>query len=100
MCLDLEGREIWRTGDDPYLGRGSMILADGMLLVQDGLSGTLRLVDPTPTGYRMLAEANVFGVADRRDHQMWAPLALADGRLLMRSQEELRCLDLRDPAAR
>jgi outer membrane protein assembly factor BamB len=94
-CIDSDGNEVWRTGNDPYFGRGGMILADGMLIIQDGYNGTLRLVEPTPEGYRPLAEANVFGIADRKDHQMWAPLALADGRLLMRSQEELKCVDLR-----
>lgn len=98
MCLDLDGNEVWRTGDDPYFGRGSMILADGMLIIQDGYNGTLRLVDPTPEGYRLLAEANIFQIEDRRDHQMWAPMALSRGRLLMRSQELLKCIQLRAEA--
>lgn len=98
MCLDMEGNEKWRTGDQPYFGRGSMLLADGMLIIQDGHNGTLRLVEPTPEEYRPIAEANLFGIDDRKDHQMWAPMALSDGRLLVRSQEELKCVDLRAAA--
>ena len=95
MCLNLKGEVQWRTGEDPFFGRGAMIYADGMLIIQDGFDGTLRLVQPSPDSYQPLAEANVFGIEDRRDHEMWAPLALANGRLLMRSQDTLLCLDLR-----
>lgn len=94
MCVDLEGNEKWRTGDDPFLGRGSMILADGILIIQDGRSGYLRLVEPSPEGYKQLAEANIFGKDQRRDHRIWAPMALSNGHLLMRSQDELKCLRL------
>jgi outer membrane protein assembly factor BamB len=95
MCLDLEGNERWRTGADPYLGRGPMLLADGMLIVQDGYSGILRLVEPRADEFRVLASADLFGVTDDEDHGMWAPMALSDGRLLLRSQTELKCVDLR-----
>jgi outer membrane protein assembly factor BamB len=95
MCMDRAGQELWRTGDSPYFGRGCMIYADGLLIVQDGYNGVVRLIEPSPEGYRPLAEANLFGIHDRRDRQMWAPLALADGRLLLRSQRELKCVDLR-----
>ncbi len=99
MCLDLEGNEKWRTGDDPYLGRGNVVLADGMLLVQDGYNGTLRLVEPTPEAYRPIAQSKIFDLSERRDHQVWAPMALSHGRLVMRSQEEMKCLDLRAAAS-
>ena len=94
MCVDLQGNEMWRTGDDPYFGRGNMILADGMLVIQDGYSGILRLIEPTPSEYKPIAEANIFGIETRRDQQMWAPMALSDGRLYMRSQTELKSVGL------
>lgn len=94
LCLDLDGKEIWRTKDDPYLGRGNVILAGDHLLVQDGYNGTLRVVPATPEGYAPLAEVNLFAVEDERDHNMWAPMALAGNLLLMRSQEELLCVEL------
>jgi len=94
LCLGLDGKERWRTGDAPFFGRGNALLAGDHLLIQDGHSGVLRAVRATPEGYRPVGEANVFGVEDTRDHEMWAPMALAGGRLLMRSQEELVCLRL------
>jgi len=98
MCMDLEGKEKWRTGDAPYFGRGNMILADGILIIQDGRSGFLRLVEPTSAGYQLLAEANIFDKDQRRDHRVWAPMALAGGHLLMRSQEQLKCVSLEKSA--
>jgi len=48
-------------------------------------------------GYKLIAEANIFNkrIQRPRDDQMWAPMALSGGLLLMRSQDELRCIDMR-----
>jgi outer membrane protein assembly factor BamB len=94
LCLALDGKELWRTGDEPFFGRGSAILAGEHLLIQDGFDGTLRVVRASPEGYAQVAEAQVFSQSRDRDRQMWAPMALAGNRLLMRSQEELVCVQL------
>lgn len=94
MCLSLEGEEKWRTGKDPFIGRGNAVLAGDHLLIQDGFNGILRVVKPTPEGYELVAEANVFEVDDRSDHQMWGNMALSDGRLVMRSDDALLCVKL------
>jgi outer membrane protein assembly factor BamB len=94
LCLTLDGKEVWRTGDAPYFGRGNMLLVGDHLVIQDGLSGILRVARATPEGYQQVAEANLFEIDDRRDHQMWAPMALAGDRLLLRSQDELLCVRL------
>lgn len=95
LCVDLDGEEQWRTGADPFFGRGNMIMADGMLIVQDGFNGALHLIEPSPDGFQPIAEANLFGIEDTKDHQLWGPMALSNGRLLMRGVEELKCVDLR-----
>ncbi len=94
LCLSMDGNEVWRTGDNPFFGRGNAVLVDGHLLIQDGFNGRLRVVKATPEKYTPVAEANVFGVEDRRDRQMWAPMAVSQGHLLLRSQDELKCLKL------
>ena len=94
VCMDLDGKERWRTGEAPYFGRGSALLVGEHLLIQDGMSGVLRAVRCSPEGYRQVGEVDLFAVGDTRDHQMWAPMALADGKLLLRSQEELLCVQL------
>ena len=100
-CLNLDGSVVWRTGNSPNFGRGNMIFADKMLIILDGINGTLRLVEPSPVGYRQIAEAAVFNVAKPvppekvEDQKMWAPMALSEGRLVLRSQNILKCIDLR-----
>ncbi|MBK1828722.1 PQQ-binding-like beta-propeller repeat protein [Haloferula rosea] len=96
-CWTLDGKELWNTGNEPFMGRGGMIHADGMLIIQDGENGVLRLVDPSPEGFRLLAEANVFGsdLNKRFDLKYWTPPALSNGRLYLRGQEKLICVDLR-----
>ncbi len=111
MCFDLDGNIKWNTGDAPFMGRGNMIQVDGKLLIQDGEVGYLRVVDPSPEGYRELALADIFGKkaevdemlakqADKDtkkipDFKYWSPMALSNGRLIMRGQDTLKCVDLR-----
>ena len=94
LCLGLDGKERWRTGDNPYLGLGSALLAGEHLLLQDGYDGTLRVVRASPERYELVAEAKLFSEEGARAGQMWAPMALAGNRLLLRSQEELVCVEL------
>jgi outer membrane protein assembly factor BamB len=94
MCLSLDGEERWRTKADPYFGRGHTLLAGDYLLIQDGINGILRVARATSEGYEQVAETDLFGITDRRDHQMWAPMALAGRHLLIRSQDELLCVKL------
>ena len=94
VCLGLDGKERWRTGDAPHFGNGNALMAGDHLLIQDGYDGTLRVVHASPQGYQQVAEAKLFGERSGRDGQMWAPMALAGKRLLLRSQEELLCVQL------
>ena len=79
-----------------------MILADGLLLATDGAK-SLYLVEPNPSQFEVLASAELFpeGAAGPENHiaspvggrnQNWAPMALADGRLLLRDQTQLKCV--------
>ena len=70
------------------------MLAGDKLIVQDGDNGTLRVVAADPAGYVQVAEANVFGIDDDSDGQMWAPMAVSNGLLVMRSQDEMLCVRL------
>lgn len=93
LCMTLDGERLWRTRDTrglPRFERGSLLLADGMIITLDGRTGILHLVEPSPEGYKELARAKIFN-----DRQMWAPMALSQGKLLLRDQSQLKCLDLR-----
>ena len=86
VCMSMDGKVMWATKRDPSFIRGSMILADGLLLATDG-EKTLYLIEPDPAGFKELASAELLGPG-----QNWAPIALADGKLLIKDQEKMLCL--------
>ncbi len=97
VCYTLDGKEKWSTGNDPFMGRGATLHADGMLIIQDGDTGELRLVNPSSAGFKEMAKANIFDVdlSQRNDLRFWSPLALSNGHLLMRGQKTLVCVKLK-----
>ncbi|MBX2851246.1 MAG: PQQ-like beta-propeller repeat protein [Phycisphaeraceae bacterium] len=92
-CFDLTGKLLW-TNDTPKLDRGAVLAVGKHLLTLGGEDGTLRLAKADPKGYRELASTKVFD-ADQKRNMIWAPMSFADGRLIVRSQNQLKCLDLR-----
>lgn len=92
-CFTLDGTLKWRTVDTegtPRFDRGSFIVADGLIIALDAKSGILYLVEPSPDGYKELAHAPTV-----QGRELFGPLALSDGKLLVRSQDTLKCLDLK-----
>ena len=87
---------MWKTGISPAFNKGSMILADGLILATDG-DKTLYLIEPDPSAFKPVASKDILeiatGLADARyGNQNWAPIALADGRLVIRDQNWLMCI--------
>jgi outer membrane protein assembly factor BamB len=91
VAMSLDGQVRWKTDQQPAFVRGGAILADGLLLTTDG-NTKLYLLEPSPTGFRPLASATVLAPGDN-----WAPLALSDGKLLIRGQSELKCVQVAQP---
>jgi outer membrane protein assembly factor BamB len=94
LCLALDGTVRWRTRDasgSPRFERGGLLMADGLIVNLDGRDGTLYLIEPAPAGYRELASAKVVD-----GPQAWSPMAIADGRLVLRDLRRMVCVDLRD----
>ena len=98
-CLDPKtGKILWRTGIEGkkrqkkrYIGRGGYLLADGKLILLDGGNGNLYLIEPDPSGYREISRVDLF----KGGEEIWAPMALSNGRLVLRDRSKLKCLDLR-----
>jgi outer membrane protein assembly factor BamB len=87
VCLDLEtGRTRWRVREE--YGCGQILHADGKLVVQSEM-GELALVRATPEGFEEL------GRFEAIEGKSWNPMAMADGRLLIRNGREMACYDLR-----
>ncbi len=83
------GVERWKQRG---LGHGSLILADGHLVVLSE-QGTLHLVVATPKEYKELGTLQVF------EGKSWTSPALAQGRLYLRNAAHLIALDWTAPKA-
>jgi outer membrane protein assembly factor BamB len=96
VCMSMDGEIMWKTGREPGFNKGSMILADGLIFATDG-NMTLYLVEPDPSEFKPIASAKVLELAadlvePRYGSQNWAPIALADGKLLIRDQNQMVCV--------
>ncbi len=85
-CMSMDGKVMWKTMRNPLFDKGSMILADGLILATNG-NQTLYLIEPDPAGFKPLASADILDAG-----QNWGPIALAGGKLLVRDQSKLKCL--------
>ncbi len=100
-CMNMDGEVMWKTKRDPDFNKGSMIYADGLILATDGAK-KLYLIEPDPAGFKPLASTELLGepkiqadgIAARigGSAQNWAPIALAEGKLLIRDQNRMLCL--------
>jgi outer membrane protein assembly factor BamB len=103
-CMSMDGKIMWKTRRSPDFNKGSMILADGLILATDGRKA-LYLIEPDPSRFKQLASAELLGepasdsegIAARFGGrtQNWAPIALSDGKLLIRDQRQMKCVAVR-----
>jgi hypothetical protein len=103
VCMSIDGQVKWKTMRSTLFDKGGLIIADGLLLATDGRS-MLYLIQPDPSGFKPIASADILkkgGTGSENDAlsskvggstQNWAPLALADGKLLIRDQTRLMCV--------
>jgi outer membrane protein assembly factor BamB len=80
------GKVLWTKPRVAKFHAALIRTGDGKLLMLAD-TGDLTLLDPDPKEYRELARAKVCG-------ETWAHPALADGRLYVRDEKELICLQL------
>ena len=87
-CIEaVSGEEEWKMRG---FGRWSLVLVDGHLILL-GENGELALVEATPEAYREKARVQML------QGKCWTPPTLAGGRLYIRNEEELVCLDVSGP---
>ncbi len=85
-CIEANtGEEQWRKRG---FRKGSLIYADGHLIVL-GESGNLALVKASHTEYIEVAQTQIF------DGRCWTAPSVSGGKLYLRNNEELVCLDLK-----
>lgn len=94
VCMGIDGKVKWITRRAPMFDKGSMIVAEGLILATDGAS-KLYLIQPDATAFKPLASAELLK-ADSGDQrfstQNWAPIALSNGKLLIRDQNKMLCV--------
>ena len=84
-CIDANtGEEQWKTRG---YGKGTVILADGHLIILSD-RGWLVLAEATPAGYIEKARVKVL------NGLCWTVPTLANGKLYVRNEEEMVCLDM------
>jgi outer membrane protein assembly factor BamB len=87
-CVDV--RTFEEKWNEPFVkDKASLLFADGHLLVLTE-EGVLSLVEATPAGYRKKASAEVLDGS-----QCWALPALAGGRLYLRDNKYIVCLEMK-----
>ena len=88
-CLSPEGKLVWTSGKTERFGLGPFLFADNKVFILND-NGELTLIRASLQGFERLARARVL-----RGRDAWAPMALVDGKLLLRDSEQLICLDVR-----
>lgn len=86
-CLDpATGAVLWKEEAGQYV---SVIGVDDTVIALSGKTGDLIQIDATVPAYKELGRCTPLGGTS------WAPLIIANGRLYVRNQKELACIDLK-----
>ncbi len=85
-CIRLQDGEVMWA--DRSVGKGSLISAQGHLFIV-GERGDIGVAEATPEGYREHGRLQIL------EYKSWTPPALASGKLYLRDQKHIACLDLR-----
>ena len=95
------GQTTW--SEKRALGRGgSVIYADGRLYCYTEDDGVLVQGEATPAGFKITGRYEIPQQSKQRAQsgKVWTHPVIADGKLYLRDQELLFCLDIKDPSGR
>lgn len=90
ICVSPEDvtKPLWTSGKEGRFGLGPYLIADNKMFVLSD-DGTLTMLRPDGKKYIRLAQKKIFEGTDA-----WAPMALADGKLLLRDSKTMYCITL------
>jgi outer membrane protein assembly factor BamB len=91
VCVNPEDTRkfVWTSGQQNRFGMGPYIIADNKLyLLTD--DGTLTIIKPDITRYIQTDQVKLFDGQDA-----WAPIAIADGFMLVRDSKKMFCLNMK-----
>jgi outer membrane protein assembly factor BamB len=84
---------VWTSGSTARFGLGPFILADNKFYLLDD-DGTLYIIEMSLQEFRQLDSMQIID----NGHDAWAPLAVADGYLLLRDSHTMVCIDIKRQA--
>ena len=79
-----------KTGKSPGFDWGGLLLADDMIYAVDGTKGDLCMIKPQTSGYKEVGRVNLLS-----GPKIWGTIAITDGKILLRDQSQLKCVDVR-----
>jgi outer membrane protein assembly factor BamB len=82
---------VWTSGKTNRFGLGPYLIADNKMFVLND-NGVLTLLRVSTRGYEQLAQAQIMDATDA-----WGPMALVNGRLLLRDSRKMICIDVSAP---
>lgn len=90
ICMNLDGEVLWKTKRRPSFDRGGFLIAEGRIIIVDAKRGDLCLAKASPEGYQELGRTRLL-----QQPNIWAPLALSNGKLVVRDQKQLLCVNVK-----
>lgn len=91
VCLDLDGNEQWSSSSSYKFGIGPYILIGPVLYVMDD-EGLLSRVRISPSKFDLIDQTQVL-----HGHESWAPMAFANGRIIVRDLTQMACIKIGEP---
>ena len=89
VCMQPDGRIAWTSGRNKRFGLGPFIIADNKIFILDD-NGVLTIAKAGMNSYVELSRTKIL-----HDRESWAPIAIANGRMILRDFTSMVCLDLR-----
>ena len=91
VCVDPSDckKMVWSSGQTARFGLGPYFIADNKFFILDD-EGTLTIIKPSTSKYIQLDQIKV--IKDGAD--AWAPLAIANGFLILRDSKTMVCLNM------
>lgn len=88
-CMTPKGKVIWNSGKKHRFGLGPFIIADKKLIILSD-DGTLTIANVNNKQYKPLTIHKIINGTDA-----WAPLATANGLLILRDSRNMLCIDIK-----
>lgn len=82
---------LWTSGKDGRFGLGPYILADGKFYLLND-DGTMHIIKASTSGFQPLDSKVII----EDGHDAWAPLALADGYMVLRDADTMVCINIKN----